>query len=84
MNAFDLDTLQQAFAALDYEICPDGGLETDFEKVVLYGTALFYTHVARQLPNGKWTSKLGRAEDIEHDTPEDAVLRFMKRPIKKT
>ncbi len=23
-------------------------------------------HAARQLANGRWTSKLGRAEDIEH------------------
>ncbi len=24
-------------------------------------------HFARQLPNGKWTSKLGDLNDIEHD-----------------
>lgn len=23
--------------------------------------------MARQLPNGRWTSKLGEVEDIEHD-----------------
>jgi hypothetical protein len=25
------------------------------------------THAARQLPNGKWTSKLGRWQDIEYE-----------------
>lgn len=25
------------------------------------------SHAARQLPNGRWTSKCGQAEDIEHD-----------------
>jgi hypothetical protein len=29
-----------------------------------------YTHAARQLPSGKWTSKLGTWEDIEHDSVE--------------
>jgi hypothetical protein len=24
------------------------------------------THAARQLPNGRWSSKLGKLEDIEH------------------
>jgi hypothetical protein len=56
--------------------------------VALYGTALTYTHAARQLPTGKWTSKLGKGEDIEHDTPEDVaggvygdVMQIMKRPV---
>jgi len=56
------------------------------EKVALYGSFLFYTHAARQLPDGRWTSKLGRLEDIEHDTPDDVagglyreVAQFMKR-----
>jgi hypothetical protein len=25
------------------------------------------------LPDGKWTSKLGKAEDIEHDSPDDVA-----------
>ena len=45
------------------------------------------THAARQLPNGKWTSKLGRWEDIEHDleglTGEmyGSVQQILKRQI---
>jgi hypothetical protein len=38
------------------------------------------------LPNGKWTSKLGRDVDIEHDTADDVaggvygeVVQIMKR-----
>jgi len=63
-------------------------LEPGVEKVALYGVSIFYTHVARQLPTGTWTSKLGAAEDIKHETPEDVaggaygqVVQFMKRPI---
>ena len=66
----------------------DAGLEAGFVKVALYASGLFYTHAARQLPNGKWTSKLGRGEDIEHDSPDDvaggvygAVVGVMKRRI---
>ena len=61
--------------------------EYGFDKVALFGDSVYYTHAARQLLNGKWTSKLGKAEDIEHDTPHDIagglygeLARIMKRP----
>jgi hypothetical protein len=65
--------LEKAFSSLGYQDCPDGSHESGFEKVALYGSSLFYTHAARQLPNGEWTSKLGRSEDIEHDSPDDVA-----------
>lgn len=50
---------------------------------------MMYTHAARQLPNGLWTSKLGQLEDITHATPQviagsdyGEVMQFMKRPLK--
>ena len=50
-------------------VCKNEKFENGFEKVALYvdkdGAP---THAARQLPNGKWTSKLGNGEDIEHET----------------
>jgi hypothetical protein len=83
--------LQDAFQALGYEECSDASPEPGFEKIALYGSALFFTHAARQLPGGKWTSKLGKAEDIEHDTADDVagglygeVVEFMKRPVTQT
>jgi len=49
---------------------------------------MMYTHAARQLPDGKWTSKLGQLEDITHGTTDvieggdyGEVVQFMKRPI---
>jgi hypothetical protein len=84
---YGVDALERAFASLGYEACPDERLEPGFEKVAVYGYGFFYTHAARQLPDGKWTSKLGKAEDIEHDSPEDVaggiygeVVQVMKRP----
>lgn len=53
------------------------------------------SHVARQLPDGRWTSKLGPDEDIEHNDLHalegdvgvyplcyGVVIRFMRRPIR--
>jgi hypothetical protein len=87
-ESFGLEVLEQAFGVIGYHPCPNGNLEPGFEKVALYVAGRFYTHAARQLASGKWTSKLGRLEDIEHDTPDDVaggvygdVAAFMKRPL---
>jgi hypothetical protein len=85
-----LGALEQLFRNLGYEDCgTDISLELGFTKVALYATGGFlYTHAARQLPNGKWTSKLGKGVDIEHDMPDvvagglyGQVMQIMKRAI---
>lgn len=89
---FGLGALEQVFRQLGYATCDTGpGLEPGFVKVALYGTGLTYAHAARQLPNGKWTSKLGKGEDIEHDGPEDIagglygeVKEIMMKPAAAT
>jgi hypothetical protein len=54
-----------------YEVCAtDFSLEPGFEKVALYLDADGDpAHMARQLSNGIWTSKLGHGWDILHQTP---------------
>lgn len=81
-----------AFETLGYTRCGDGTLEHEFEKIALFGKTcdsgvIKPTHAARQLESGRWTSKLGRDEDIEHLCPEDLngpgygeVVQFMRRP----
>ena len=59
------------FNTLGYAECDSDDLESDYEKVVLYAIDGNWTHVARQLSNGRWTSKLGMYEDIEHANPAD-------------
>lgn len=90
-DSYGLEALELAFRSLGYEPCPDGTAEAGVEKVALYARGQFYTHTARQLPSGRWTSKLGRLEDIEHDTPDDVaggvygdVASFMKRLLPTT
>ncbi len=82
-----IGNLIEAFRELGFREGADETLEPGFEKVALYASGIFYTHAARQLASGQWTSKLGKAEDIEHDRPDDVagglygeVVEFMKRP----
>jgi hypothetical protein len=56
------------FKAFGYESCDSLQFESGFEKVALYIQNGRPTHMARQLANGKWTSKLGDLWDIEHKT----------------
>ncbi len=64
-----LDSFTRAFQTLGYDPCEDGVPEAGYVKLVIYlnaqGTP---THIARQLPAGRWTSKLGESWDIEHQT----------------
>lgn len=65
-----LECFVLAFATRGYEPCADGALEPGVEKVALYADeAGVPTHAARQLPTGRWTSKLGTEVDIEHTLP---------------
>jgi hypothetical protein len=87
-DAGGIVALEVAYRSLGFEVCADAQREPGFEKIALYGSAAYYTHAARQLPNGKWTSKLGGEADIEHDSPEDVgggiyaeVVRLMRRAV---
>lgn len=58
----------QAYQTLGYEPCESAALELGYEKIALYiNNDGVPVHAARQLFSGKWTSKLGALEDIEHE-----------------
>jgi hypothetical protein len=82
-----LAAFQRAFASLGYTPCEGADLEAGFEKVALFANLQDRpTHAARQLPEGRWTSKLGKMEDIEHALFDlegaiyGSVVLVMKRP----
>jgi hypothetical protein len=50
-----------------FERCEDGSLEEGYEKIALFADGIVPMHAARQLPCGRWTSKLGRGIDVVHD-----------------
>jgi hypothetical protein len=63
------DTVASLVAGLQlfgYEVCETGEHEPGVEKVCVYAKEGNPHHVARQLPSGEWTSKLGRGLDITH------------------
>lgn len=82
-----LEAFRQAFATLGYAICDDERLESGHEKIALFALRGEPRHAARQLPNGRWTSKLGPMEDIEHELHDltglvyGSVVLVMKRPL---
>jgi hypothetical protein len=49
----------------------DASLEPGWEKVAIYSKGDRYTHAARQLESGNWTSKLGKSQDIIHRSLDD-------------
>jgi len=55
-----------AYATLGYTPTTDPSPEANTGKVAIYACSGLPTHAARQLPGGRWTSKLGRDADIEH------------------
>ena len=63
-----VEAFTQFFVALGFEdiATNDDRLETGFWKIAIYADNGFPLHVARQLTNGRWTSKLGAQADISH------------------
>lgn len=62
-----LSVFRDAYSLHGFEECEDGALEIGFEKIAIYvDTSNTPTHAARQLADGKWTSKLGPQWDISH------------------
>ena len=67
----DIQNLVELFGALGYVECDSDTREAGYVKVALYSDGGDWTHAARQLESGRWTSKLGIYEDIEHESPQD-------------
>jgi hypothetical protein len=81
-----LEAFRDAFATLGYTVCNDDRPKAGEEKVALFALDGVPKHAARQLANGRWTSKLGPMEDIEHALHDltgmvyGSVALIMKRP----
>lgn len=75
------------FAKHGYKICDNGNLEKGFLKLALFEKDGIPTHAARQLPYGKWTSKIGAHFDVSHSLKAMAggrygeVALFFKKPV---
>jgi hypothetical protein len=65
-----INSLVAVFKSLGYKKCKSAKLQKKYLKVAIYERNGLWTHAARQEPDGKWKSKLGPDEDIEHDSPD--------------
>src|SRR5437868_47399 len=66
-----LENLTAVYKRLGYSPYSTADFESGLEKLAIYAEADgLPTHAARQLGPGKWTSKLGELEDVEHASLE--------------
>lgn len=71
-----------AYRIVGFEECESPDLEDGYEKVAIFADATHDPrHAARQLPNGKWTSKLGDHVDIEHAAVQAVGGEFYGEPV---
>ena len=82
-----VQSLVVLFRSLDYQVCDSPEVEPDFDKVAIYAKGAEYMHAARQVVDGRWTSKLGESILIEHTTLDaltgeayGGVAQVLKRP----
>ena len=88
-----IDTFLMLFESQGFERCERMDTEPGFEKIAVFGEEEYFTHVALQLPNGRWSSKLGNDVVIEHELYDltrrrspfpqyryGAVVGVMRRP----
>lgn len=89
-EGLELECLIKVFESQGYSQCVSGEHENGFRKVALYYNeeSMEWTHAARELRNGCWTSKLGKYVDIQHGTPQTIendsygkVYCFMRKKI---
>jgi hypothetical protein len=82
-----IDAFVKAFGLLGYQRCKndDPSHEEGYEKVAIYALDGVPKHAARQLPNGKWTHKMGQCIDLESNLPAvegpsyGVVVRVLRR-----
>lgn len=61
-----LEVIVKFFQKINFEVTSDRQRHANFHRIAIYCNGNSPTHLARQLPDGKWTSKLGESIDISH------------------
>lgn len=63
----NLDLFLELFDKFGFEPTDNAKAEQGWEKIAIYSIEGEFTHVAKQLQSGNWSSKLGEYSDIEHE-----------------
>jgi hypothetical protein len=87
----ELENYVAVFLREGYEPCESREWEAGYEKVAIYARRGEFQHVAKSTDSGKWTSKIGEWEDVDHNTLaalEDfsfgQVYQVLRRPSSGT
>jgi len=76
-SVLTVGTFIELFELIGYECCDNGRLEDGYNKIAIFSdNQQKPTHVAKQLPSGLWTSKLGANIDVEHE-----LLDLIQHPV---
>jgi hypothetical protein len=87
-RAETLAAFHELFASLGFSEWTAEDADSGFEKIALFANDdALPLHSAWQLPSGRWASKLGECEDIEHELHDlegeayGTVVMLMKRQV---
>lgn len=85
-----LSSFIRMYETYEYTLCDSWELEEGHRKIAIYvkTDGITVTHASRQLKDGRWTSKLGKENDIQHGNPYSIegiaygrVGAFMKKKL---
>jgi hypothetical protein len=84
-----INAFTKALESRGYKRFPgnDGLYESGYEKIAIFALGQTPTHAARQLPDGQWTHKMGKAIDLTAslkavEGPEyGQVVRFLRKKL---
>ena len=74
-----VENVVELYRRLGFARCETPDFEGGFEKVAIYESSGRFQHAALQLEDGRWTSKLGIHEDVEHATLETLLGGELER-----
>jgi hypothetical protein len=67
-EGYGLDEYLEALRVIGYSECNGPEMEDGYQRIAIYvDSAGSFRHIARQLPDGQWTSKCGPGPDIVHE-----------------
>jgi hypothetical protein len=69
-NEVTVEAFVELFSREGFTECETESIEANFEKISLYVRDGAPQHAARQMEDGRWTSKLGPWIDIAHTDPD--------------
>lgn len=78
-----LSAFIDAYSTNGFEVCPTRDPHLEFspngffvEKIAIYTIDGRPSHACRQLNTGRWTSKIGVREDVQHELVENFIVEI--------